>query len=243
MIIFKCHCGFRSSTKNKIYFPNISILNEFSEYSKEWISRILKPDPSVLFVDTDSVPMREGKNMSSKNNVGEGSVVSMIVSAMILAGISTESIGVITPYRAQVIFIRKALQAQISCCSKYFPHMAGNPSEIASSIEVDTVDKYQGRDKECIIISTVKSNEKKSPGAHASDWQRMNVAITRAKTKLIFVGSRSTLENSPFFEHLFDLLSDNNFFSLPLSVNEGESKPFRSIDSSQSLSNIDTQDY
>lgn len=224
--------GSAASAQSRIYFPNISILKEFSEYSREWISKILSPEPAVQFIDTDSVLMREGKNMSSKNNIGEGSVVSMIVSSMILCGISPESIGVITPYRAQVVFIRKALQAQLASVSKFFPHMSGLTAENANEVEVDTVDKYQGRDKECIIISTVKSNEKFSPGAHTSDWQRMNVAITRAKTKLIFIGSMSTLSNSPFFEHMFEMLEEKNIYKLPLSVNEGESKPFRSIDAS-----------
>lgn len=226
-----------------IFFPNSKILDEFHPFHKEWIEKVLHTTPSVIMLDTDGVPMLEQKGSGSKLNVGEAAVVSMIAVSMILAGLSIDSIGIISPYRAQVLFIRKALQAEMVQAAKHFPALSGNPVEIAKSIEVDTVDKYQGRDKDCIIISTVKSNAKKSPGLHATDWQRLNVAITRAKTKLIFVGSRTTLINSPFFEQLFLLLDEDSVQLVPACANEGSSKPFISIPTTDSLSSIETQDY
>ncbi len=60
----------------------------------------------------------------------------------------------------------------------------------------------QGRDKSCILMSLVKSNKKRQPGDLLSDWRRINVAITRAKHKLILVGCAETLAVIPFFEEV-----------------------------------------
>ena len=60
-------------------------------------------------------------------------------------------------------------------------------------MEILTVDKYQGRDKECVVLSMVRSNEALRQGKLLKDWQRANVAFTRAKAKLVVVGSASTL--------------------------------------------------
>ena len=57
-----------------------------------------------------------------------------------------------------------------------------------------TADRFQGRDKEIIILSLVRSNEAKSIGELLKDWRRINVAFTRAKTKLLVIGSRETLK-------------------------------------------------
>ena len=63
-------------------------------------------------------------------------------------------------------------------------------------LEVQTVDKYQGRDKPCIIVSLVRSNDKFIVGELLRDWRRINVAFTRAMCKLIIFGSHKTLSGS-----------------------------------------------
>ena len=60
-------------------------------------------------------------------------------------------------------------------------------------LQIETVDKYQGRDKLCIIVSLVRCNSDRQVGNLLSDWRRLNVAFTRAKAKLIVVGSIETL--------------------------------------------------
>jgi DNA replication ATP-dependent helicase Dna2 len=68
-------------------------------------------------------------------------------------------------------------------------------------IEIHTADRFQGRDKEVVIISLVRSNEENYVGELLQDWRRVNVAFTRAKTKLIIFGSRSTIrETKPLDE-------------------------------------------
>ena len=75
----------------------------------------------------------------------------------------------ITPYNAQVDFLRKLFEKN---------------GEDLSKIEISTVDGFQGREKEAILISMVRSNPKKNVG-FLSEYRRMNVAVTRAK---VFVG-------------------------------------------------------
>lgn len=69
------------------------------------------------------------------------------------------------------------------------------------------MDKYQGRDKSLILVSFVRSNEDGTLGELLKDWRRLNVAITRAKHKLILLGSVSSLKRFPPLEKLFDHLN------------------------------------
>ena len=81
-------------------------------------------------------------------------------------------------------------------------------------IEINTVDKYQGRDKSCIIVSLVRSNEHCNVGDLLRDWRRVNVAVTRAKRKLILIGSLSTLKGSLLLQELFDLLERKDWVQI-----------------------------
>ncbi|KAA0145646.1 hypothetical protein FNF31_08001 [Cafeteria roenbergensis] len=63
-----------------------------------------------------------------------------------------------------------------------------------SAVEVATVDRYQGRDKDAVVVSLVRANSSGSLGSLLSDVRRVNVMLTRAKRKLVFVGSAATIE-------------------------------------------------
>ena len=71
-----------------------------------------------------------------------------------------------------------------------------------NGVEVSTVDKYQGRDKECIIVSLVRSNTERRIGSLLRDWRRINVAFTRAKKKLILIGSETTLKSVSIWQEV-----------------------------------------
>jgi DNA replication ATP-dependent helicase Dna2 len=62
-------------------------------------------------------------------------------------------------------------------------------------LELSTIDRYQGRDKPVVVVSFVRSNKKGRVGRLLEDFRRLNVAITRAKCKLVMIGSFSTLMN------------------------------------------------
>ncbi len=79
--------------------------------------------------------------------------------------------------------------------------------------------RAQGRDKDCILISFVRSNDGESAGALLADWRRINVAITRARQKLVLIGSGSTLRSVPMLRHLLDLVQQRNMYiQLPTSA-------------------------
>ena len=64
----------------------------------------------------------------------------------------------------------------------------------------------QGKDKACVIISFVRHNNYNEVGELLKDWRRVNVAITRAKTKLILIGSKKTLQNSDILRRLLEII-------------------------------------
>ena len=73
---------------------------------------------------------------------------------------------------------------------------------------MDTVDRYQGRDKDCIIISMVRSNARNEVGELLLDARRLNVALSRAKCKLVLIGSKGTFAQAAIYAALFRILSE-----------------------------------
>lgn len=99
-------------------------------------------------------------------------------------------VGLISPYRAQVQFLRQLIRRD-----PFF-------KPFRSSITVNTVDGFQGQERDVIIISLVRANEEGQIG-FLNDLRRMNVAITRARMKLIILGDASTLTRHAFYRKLY----------------------------------------
>ena len=72
-------------------------------------------------------------------------------------------------------------------------------------LEIDSVDGFQGREKEAVVLSLVRSNPEGEIGFLA-DVRRMNVALTRARRKLLVIGDSATLADHPFYQRLLDVL-------------------------------------
>jgi superfamily I DNA and/or RNA helicase len=102
-------------------------------------------------------------------------------------------VGVISPYRAQVQLLRRMLKKR-----EFF-------KPFRSLISVNTVDGFQGQERDIIVISLVRSNDEGQIG-FLRDLRRMNVAITRARMKLIILGDRSTLCRHPFYRKLWQYI-------------------------------------
>ncbi len=101
------------------------------------------------------------------------------------------SIGIISPYKEQVQFINSLIDAD--------EELTNSPIKIA----VKTVDGFQGQERTIIFISLVRSNDTKEIG-FLNDIRRMNVALTRAKEKLVVIGDSATLANHPFYKEFIE---------------------------------------
>ena len=99
-------------------------------------------------------------------------------------------VGIISPYRAQVQLLRRMLRK-----SAYF-------KPLKQLISVNTVDGFQGQERDIIVISLVRSNEAGQIG-FLRDLRRMNVAITRARMKLFILGNSTTMARHPFYRKLY----------------------------------------
>ena len=107
-------------------------------------------------------------------------------------------VGIISPYRAQVQLLRRLLVKQ-----EFF-------KPFRRFISINTVDGFQGQERDVIVISLVRSNDDGQIG-FLRDLRRMNVAITRARMKLIILGDRPTMTRHPFYRqlcHYIDSLRD-----------------------------------
>ena len=102
-------------------------------------------------------------------------------------------VGVISPYRAQVQYLRRLVKQKEFF--KPFRHL----------ISVNTVDGFQGQERDIILISLVRANDEGQIG-FLRDLRRMNVAITRARMKLIILGDASTLTKHPFYTKLYEYI-------------------------------------
>ncbi len=102
-------------------------------------------------------------------------------------------VGVISPYRAQVQYLRSQLKKKE--WFKPFRHL----------ITVNTVDGFQGQERDIIVISLVRSNDEGQIG-FLRDLRRMNVAITRARMKLIIIGDVQTMTRHPFYRKLYEYI-------------------------------------
>jgi hypothetical protein len=144
---------------------------------------------------------RHSKNVTGAGgtlvNKVEAAVVSSIVQGVMLAGGVGRDVGVISPYRSQLRLLSRAMEDGCgrTAAGAGLEGLEGAEAGVAWSkgVEVDTVDRYQGRDKAVILLSLVRSNSRGEVGSLLMDGRRLNVALSRAKLKLIVVGSASTL--------------------------------------------------
>ena len=102
-------------------------------------------------------------------------------------------VGIISPYRAQVQYLRRLLKKR-----EFF-------KPYRSLISVNTVDGFQGQERDIILISLVRANDEGQIG-FLRDLRRMNVAITRARMKLIILGDASTMTRHPFYKKLYEYI-------------------------------------
>ncbi|KAL9189329.1 hypothetical protein ACHAXT_011819, partial [Thalassiosira profunda] len=149
---------------------------------RPWIERAINPDQPVVFLDTDGRGMSEADGnrtgAGGPTNDAEVSLVEKLAVSLSICGVKSSSVGVITPFRSQLRMLNENLVLRESK---------------REGLEMCTIDRFQGRDKSVTIISLVRSNKEGKAGLLLQDFRRLNVAFSRAKKKMIIVGSYSTL--------------------------------------------------
>jgi DNA replication ATP-dependent helicase Dna2 len=167
-----------------------------------WLGYMIHPDTRVQFINTDFLPNPHEEAKGNRIvNPTEAGIVTQLVDSLLSVGVPASEIGVMTHYRSQLALLKHNLRSH------------------GSNIELHTADRFQGRDKEVVVLSLVRSNDQHSIGDLLKDWRRINVAFTRAKTKLLVVGSRDTLRNcgdSEMVSRFVRLMEEKNWvFDLP----------------------------
>jgi superfamily I DNA and/or RNA helicase len=161
----------------------------------------------VHFIDTAGCGFNETQDREtlSRLNEEEANLVIRQVEKLV-EDVSVEewiaqriSIGIITPYRAQVDHLHKLAEAS--------PIL----EPLQTLLSINTVDAFQGQERDVIVISFVRSNDKGEVGFLA-DIRRTNVAMTRARKKLLMVGDSATLGAHPFYLDLLNFVQENNFY-------------------------------
>jgi len=167
-------------------------------------------EPQMLFIDTAGSGYLEHveKDSLSTANYEEAKFTMEFLENM-LTSLGGENIlskkwevGLISPYRAQVRRFKELFQD-----TSTYPTL----SMINEQLTIDTIDGFQGQERDIMVISLVRSNPKGEIG-FLSDTRRMNVALTRAKRKLVVIGDSSTISNHPFYQNFLDYVEANSLY-------------------------------
>lgn len=146
----------------------------------------------IVFIDTAGAGFEEEVNEEtlSKFNSGEYFILRehflQLAKRLEEQEEETPSIGIIAPYRAQILHIKNEFLEDKEC------------APFQDFITINTIDGFQGQERDMIYITLVRSNEKSEIG-FLNDYRRMNVAMTRARKQLVIIGDSSTIGNDKFY--------------------------------------------
>jgi senataxin len=193
------------------HFPSVHFYQDRLLDAPLIASRSLPPDllpfasRSVLFLDAKlGEEMKQG---DSHCNPCEARVVSALIARLLRRDIQ---VGVITPYQAQ----RRAIVRE---CQKGL-RSSEQLELFEKQVRINTVDSFQGQEKEVIIVSTVRANSRQQVG-FLSDERRINVTLTRAKQLLVVVGHGDTLGSNEVFHAFLSWIEQQRLY---YSITEGK---------------------
>ncbi len=214
-------CGTSAVAQRSLSIPNIDTLKKHHNHDHSslsrtaclnpsrgscWIRDLLDPSVKACLVNTDRLlPLsRESATGSRIINTCEATLCTQLVESLLTVGIPATEIGVITLYRSQLALLKQNLR-------RHCP-----------AVEMHTADKFQGRDKEVVVLSLVRSNEALNVGDLLRDWRRVNVAFTRARTKLLILGSAATIKGNELLAAFVQLMDSKGWiYNLPSKAMEG----------------------
>lgn len=151
---------------------------------------VMLPQNVIVFIDVEGAE-EQRRGSTSYYNEKEASICKEIVDSLMGIGLKAKDIGVISPYEDQVDLLEELFEN--------------------SEVEVKTVDGFQGREKEVIIISLVRANKEGDIG-FLKDYRRLNVALTRARRKLIILGNGKTLSRDKVYRELIEYIKNEGLY-------------------------------
>lgn len=156
-------------------------------YINPALEKVVQASKPIVFIASTQGKEEQLANSHSWFNMEEIALVKEVTDALLSSRLFPEDIGIISPYDQQVSRLKSALKDY--------------------HVEIKSIDGFQGREKEVVILSLVRSNSEGNIG-FLRDYRRLNVALTRAKRKLIIIGNPSTLESNPIYRSLIENISD-----------------------------------
>lgn len=179
-----------------------------------WLGEALDPEKPLIWIDVEGGSMdwctmwKGSMKRGSAVNSMEAAAAVKVYLAMVSSGLPSSNIAMITTYRAQADLIRRSIRALkkgegpiVASLYRETPDGEFVPEEAESLLDLrttETVDSYQGREKQVVIYSITAHYRHKA----LSDYRRANVAFTRARSKLIVLNSLRSLEEIPWLKYL-----------------------------------------
>lgn len=163
---------------------------------RKWLRWTIDPNNPVVFLNHDSLGKQCQEIAMGERHVenrGEAELVRQIVAQFLRLGLKAEDVGIMAFNRGQVHVLEREL------------------ASVAPNLEVLSADQYQGRDKQVILILFARLNPERRLGDLVKAWRRLNVALTRAKSKLVCVGLLQTLSTAPTMAKLLDLMQQRGY--------------------------------
>ncbi len=165
---------------------------------------IFPDDPAIEFIDTAGCGFVEENHPENKSSFNREEMellfthLTKYIESLdaIKQTDNIDAIGIISPYKAQVSLLQETYQDRNPFGDNFGP-----------KVNINTIDSFQGQERDVIYISLVRSNEKGEIG-FLSDTRRMNVAMTRARKKLVIIGDSATIGNHPFYNDFLDYINE-----------------------------------
>ena len=160
-----------------------------------------RPDKVLLaFIDTAGCSFNEAQDKSTLSTYNKEEAYLLVKHLCQNQPEPGLTVGIIAPYKAQIKLLGEVLSEE-DCLEG-----------IMENIRVNTVDAFQGQERDVIYISLVRSNDNSEIG-FLKEYRRMNVAMTRARSTLVIVGDSATLGGDPFYRQMIDYIEKNGLYS------------------------------
>jgi regulator of nonsense transcripts 1 len=194
---YRMHPDLSEFPSNMFYEGTLQ--NGTNEYDRPMLEEFPWPNPQrPMFFLINNGNEEMGGNGTSFLNRTEADSVEKLVTKLMKLGIVPDQIGVVTPYEGQRAHI-----------VSHFERAGSLKKELYKDLEVASVDAFQGREKDFIIVSCVRSNDQQGIG-FLRDPRRLNVAMTRAKYGCIIIGNARILARNPLWNSLLNHFQSRN---------------------------------